>query len=112
VTDDIEDVFTRKMDAPLLQLYHAGRLDPAAQASIVIRCDAAHVDHLTALVATVGGTVRHEIRAFGVLATSIPLTSIAALAQDRRVRALELEQEFEIGSVWAASGHGAAPVAF
>jgi hypothetical protein len=87
--------FAEKLDEPLAELCNGGRgLVRSERIPVLVRCHADALAEVAALVARLGGTVRHQLRLVSALAAWIPLCAVQALAQDDAVRHLELEQSF------------------
>lgn len=88
--------FAEKLDAPLAGLCNEPELASSARVPVVVRYEGDVLGDIVRRVTELGGTVRHELAFVHAVAAWLPLVAIPQLAQERTVRALELEQEFTI----------------
>jgi hypothetical protein len=86
-----------KLDAPLTELCDGSRgLAPNGRIPVLVKCDKDSLGRITATVNDLGGVVRHQLNLVGALATWLPLSAVAIIANEQSVQHLELEQSFTI----------------
>lgn len=85
-----------KLDAPLIALLEKGELDAASTLPVIVRCDADTIERVSAIITSLGGRIRHQLRMLGAVAAWVPLGRVPDVARDGAVRTIELEQEFAV----------------
>jgi hypothetical protein len=88
--------FADKLDEPLAELCNGRVIGPSSRVPVVIRCAEGSLDEVAEHVKELGGLVRHRIPFVDAIGAWLFLHTIERLAQNKAVRALELEQKFTV----------------